>query len=271
MTHSSCLQGKVAEAPSFEKEILIWRTSIAVGPYVKNQPEQKQAKRKGKPLVPKGKVAEAPSFEKEREYFQKVDAFELLEESPSPKNFGTWATGNQTLTDPIPHVSSRLEKWLFSKKLNFNFGPSSTLSKILETPAAQMDSIYSDGLDFSSLRTPEKCNPISGSDVHEGCEDVNAAIRKLSLASTSSDLDPIDPFSALLEICKQPAPSKFLDLFSKYWLVSIELIFSFSSTSKLHISYFCGLACKRRVSLVAMVRLCTSDFTQIPQYRNLLL
>ncbi|XWS42284.1 hypothetical protein CRYUN_Cryun16bG0001600 [Craigia yunnanensis] len=194
------------------------RISIAVGPCVKNQPQQKQARRRGRPPVPKGKVAEAPSFEKEREYFQEVDAFELLEESPSPKNFGTWATGNQTLTDHIPHVSSRLEKWLFSKKLNFSFGPSSTLSKILETPAAQMDSISSDGLDFSSLRTPEKSNSISSSDVDEGCEDVNAAIRKLSLASTStsSDLEPIDPFSALLEICKQPAPSKFLDLFSKY-------------------------------------------------------
>ncbi|XWS64411.1 hypothetical protein CRYUN_Cryun05aG0002300 [Craigia yunnanensis] len=199
------------------------RTSIAVGPCVKNQPQQKQTRRRGKPPVPKLIYAQcssnldatnhlnflsfisyvvtqlltarSPSFEKEREYFQEVDAFELLEESPSTKHFGTCATGNQTVTDPIPHVSSRLEKWLFSKKINFSCGPSTTLSKILETPAAQMDSIYSDGLDFSSLRTPEKCNLVSTSDGDEGCEDINAAIRKLSLASTStstsSDLDHI--------------------------------------------------------------------------------
>ncbi|XP_022720153.1 serine/threonine-protein kinase haspin homolog [Durio zibethinus] len=194
------------------------RTSIAVGPCEKNLPQPKQAKRRGKPPVPKGKFPEPLSFEEEREYFQEVDAFELLEESPSPKHFGTWATGNQTVTAPIPHVSSRLEKWLFSKKMNFSCGPSSTLSKILEAPASPMDSIYSDGLKFSSLRTPEKCNPISTSGGDDGCQDINAAIRKLSLASTptSSDLDHVDPFSALLEICQQSAPSKLLDLFSKY-------------------------------------------------------
>ncbi|KAK6242911.1 hypothetical protein QUC31_009320 [Theobroma cacao] len=181
------------------------RTSIAVAPCVKNQPQQKQAKRRGKPPVPKGKLAEPPSFEKEREYFQEVDAFELLEESPSPKNFGTWAMGNQSVTDLVPLVSSRLEKWLFSKKLNFSCGPSSTLSKILETPAAPLDSIYSDDLDSSRLRTPEKSIQISASSVDGGCEDINAAIKKLSLV-TSSDLDGVDPFSALLEICQQLAP-----------------------------------------------------------------
>lgn len=195
-----------------------------------------------------GKLAEPPSFEKEREYFQEVDAFELLEESPSPKNFGTWAMGNQSVTDLVPLVSSRLEKWLFSKKLNFSCGPSSTLSKILETPAAPLDSIYSDDLDSSRLRTPEKSIQISASSVDGGCEDINAAIKKLSLV-TSSDLDGVDPFSALLEICQQLAPLRFFELFSKYWLVSIQLIFSFSCRSKLHF-YFCGLA------LVAMVWLC---------------
>ncbi|XP_021282770.1 serine/threonine-protein kinase haspin homolog isoform X1 [Herrania umbratica] len=191
------------------------RTSIAVAPCVKNQPQQKQAKKKGKPPVPKGKLAEPPSFEKEKEYFQEVDAFELLEESPSPKNFGTWALGNQSVTDPVPLVSSRLEKWLFSKKLNFSCGPSSTLSKILETPAAPLDSIYSDDLDSSRLRTPEKSIQISASSVDGGCEYINAAIKKLSLA-TSSDLDGVDPFSALLEICQQLAPLRFFELFSKY-------------------------------------------------------
>nr|KJB81138.1 hypothetical protein B456_013G131100 [Gossypium raimondii] len=194
------------------------RISIAVAPCLANQPQQKQPRRRGKPPVPKGKAAEHSSLDKERAYFQEVDAFELLEESPSPKHFGTWATGNQTVTDPIPHVSSRLEKWLFSKKINFSCGPSTTLSKILETPAAPMDPIYTSGLDLSSVKTPEKFSPVSVIDADQGCEDIDAAIKKLSLASksTSSHLDRIDPFTALLGICEQPEPMKFLDLFSKY-------------------------------------------------------
>ncbi|MBA0873612.1 hypothetical protein Goshw_004689, partial [Gossypium schwendimanii] len=195
------------------------RISIAVAPCLANQPQQKQPRRRGKPPVPKGKAAEHSSFDKERAYFQEVDAFELLEESPSPKHFGTWATGNQTVTDPIPHVSSRLERWLLSKKINFSCGPSTTLSKILETPAAPMDPIYTSGLDLSSVKTPEKFSPVSVIDADQGCEDIDAAIKKLSLASksTSSHLDRIDPFTALLGICEQPEPMKFLDLFSKYW------------------------------------------------------
>ncbi|KAB2048701.1 hypothetical protein ES319_A13G129000v1 [Gossypium barbadense] len=194
------------------------RISIAVAPCLANQPQQKQPRRRGKPPVPKGKAAEQSSFDKERAYFQEVDAFELLEESPSPKHFGTWATGNQTVTDPIPLVSTRLEKWLFSKKINFSCGPSTTLSKILETPAAPMDPIYTSGLDLSSVKTPEKFSPVSLIGADQGCEDINAAIKKLSLASksTSSHLDRIDPFTALLGICEQPKPMKFLDLFSKY-------------------------------------------------------
>lgn len=191
-------------------------------------------------LCLQGKVAEPSSFDKERAYFQEVDAFELLEESPSPKHFRTWATGNQTVTDPIPHVSSRLEKWLFSKKINFSCGPSTTLSKILETPAAPMDPIYTSGLDLSSVKTPEKFSPVSVIDADQGCEDIDAAIKKLSLASTStsSHLDRIDPFTALLGICEQSEPIKFLDLFSKYWLVSLQLIVFVSSRRKLRIIYF---------------------------------
>ncbi|XP_039028600.1 serine/threonine-protein kinase haspin homolog, partial [Hibiscus syriacus] len=169
-------------------------------------------------------------FEYKNEYFLEVDAFELLEESPSPKHFGTWATGNQTVPYSIPHISSRLEKWLLSKKINFSCGPSSTFSKILETPAAPIDDIYTDDMDFSIVKTPEKCSPISisdgdqvcedisASDGDQGCEDINASIGKFSLASTttSSHLDRIDPFTGLLGICEQSAPLQFLDFFSKY-------------------------------------------------------
>ncbi|KAH1072860.1 hypothetical protein J1N35_025188 [Gossypium stocksii] len=81
-----------------------------------------------------------------------------------------------------------------------------------------MDPIYTIGLDLSSVKTPEKFSPVFVIDADQGCEDIDAAIKKLSLASksTSSHLDRIDPFTALLGICGQPEPMKFLDHFSKY-------------------------------------------------------
>ncbi|GMJ11734.1 Haspin-related gene [Hibiscus trionum] len=81
-----------------------------------------------------------------------------------------------------------------------------------------MDPRYADGSDFSIVKTPEKCNPVSTSDGDQGCEDLNASIRKLSLASTttSSHLDRIDAFTALLGFCEQSAPAMILDLFSEY-------------------------------------------------------
>ncbi|KAF5454243.1 hypothetical protein F2P56_023922 [Juglans regia] len=228
------------------------RTSIAVGTCVDYQPQGKQARRKGKPALPKGKFVQAPTFEKERAYFQEVDAFELLEESPSPKNFSTWAKGTQTNNIAIPRLSSRLEKWLISRKLNHTCGPSSTLSKILETPAMPLEPICGDDLNSSNLRTPEKSsmktnskllavhsrlssiladkdalerdhnskyrNLVSGSEGQRCCEDLEVAVRKLSLASTSVsfDGDQLDPFAALLAVCGQPSPSKLKDVFFKY-------------------------------------------------------
>ncbi|KAG2695927.1 hypothetical protein I3843_07G034600 [Carya illinoinensis] len=226
------------------------RTSIAVGTCVVYQPQGKQARRKGKPALPKGKFVQPPTFEKERAYFQEVDDFELLEESPSPKNFSTWAMGTQTNNIAIPHLSSRLEKWLISRKLNHTCGPSSTLSKILETPAMPLEPICGNDLNPSNLRTPEKSsmktnsqllavhsrlcsilvdkdalerdhnsqyrNLVSGSEGQGCCEDLEVAVKKLSLASTSVsfDSDQLDPFAALLAVCGQPSPSKLKDVFS---------------------------------------------------------
>ena len=197
----------------------------------------------------KGKFVQPPNFEKEKRYFQEVDDFELLEESPSPKNFGIWAMGSQNNNIAIPQLSSRLEKWLISKKLNHSFGPSSTLSKILETPAMPLEPICGDDFSSLNLRTPEKSsaktnsqtnailvdknvlewdinsqksNPVSLSEGHDGCEDIEVAVKKLSLASTSASLDrdQLDPFAALLAVCGQSSPSKLKDVFSNYWFVS---------------------------------------------------
>ncbi|XP_034896295.2 LOW QUALITY PROTEIN: serine/threonine-protein kinase haspin homolog [Populus alba] len=227
------------------------RISIAVAACVDNQPQQKQARKRGKPPVPKGKAVQPPNFEKEKQYFEEVDAFELLEESPSPKNSITWATGNETDAVVIPHMSSRLEKWLIAKKLNYSCEPSSTLSKILETPTMPpLGPMSGDDFSIVDVITPEKAVFETNSKLHsvhsrirsylpskgvlernslaqksssmfvgrEGCEDIEGAVKKLSLASTSSlsDHDYVDPVTALLAVCGQSVPSTLLEVFSKY-------------------------------------------------------
>lgn len=119
------------------------RTSIAVGASLVYRPELKKDRRKGKPPThPKGKNAKPPNFDKERLYFQEVDAFELMEESPSPKKVGSWIAGNATEDVPLPSICSRLEKWLHARRLNPRCDPSSTLSKILDTPTMKLETIY---------------------------------------------------------------------------------------------------------------------------------
>ncbi|GAU11411.1 hypothetical protein TSUD_344020 [Trifolium subterraneum] len=215
------------------------RTSIAVGASMVNQPELKKDKRKGKPPAhPKGKNVKQPNFDKEISYFQEVDAFELMEESPSPKKVGSWIVGNVAEEVPIPPLCSRLERWLYSRRLNSRCGPSSTLSKILDTPTMNLETIrdidfqFSDlklrSLDQSELRNSQSHNLKTGESkrslnnvIHiksEDSEDIEAGAKKLSLTSTSSSIydDHNNPFAVLLEICEQSAPSMLQDLFSRY-------------------------------------------------------
>ncbi|KAH1259197.1 Serine/threonine-protein kinase haspin [Glycine max] len=66
----------------------------------------------------------------------------------------------------------------------------------------------------SHLQTNEKMlSAPSG----KGSEDIEAAVKKLSLVSTSSSMDDdqINPFSVLLSICGQSAPSVLQDIFSR--------------------------------------------------------
>ncbi|KAJ7973216.1 putative Serine/threonine-protein kinase Haspin [Quillaja saponaria] len=192
------------------------RSSIACMIYL---PQMKPDKRKGKPALPKGKFVQPPNFEKERAYFEEVDAFELVEESPSPKKLDTWAVGNKTDSGPVPLLCTRLEKWLMSKKLNHGCGPSSTLSKILDTPSMALEPIA----DFDLPQTPQKSSVKINSQLYsdggnEGSKCIEAAVKKLSLISLSdsADSDKLDPFDALLAACGQLSPAKLHDVFSKY-------------------------------------------------------
>ncbi|CAK8544548.1 unnamed protein product [Lathyrus sativus] len=202
------------------------RISIAVGASMVYQPELKKDKRKGKPpAIPKSKNVKAPNFDKERLYFQEVDAFELMEESPSPKKVGTWIIGYNAEEVPLPSLCSRLERWLHSRRLNLRCRPSSTLSKILDTPTMNLEDRLR-SLDQSGLSNSQLSNFKSGESQRslnnasliesEGCEDVEAGLKKLSLTSTTSSIYDDNPFSVLLEICGQSAPSMLQDLFSRY-------------------------------------------------------
>lgn len=96
---------------------------------------------------------EPPDFTKEKNYFQEVDSFELLEESPSPRNFGTWAMG--TKHDIIVHdLSAILERWRITK-LASRHG-SRQLFKIMETPLVPSVHSSCSASDDLVAKTPER-------------------------------------------------------------------------------------------------------------------
>ncbi|XP_075520586.1 serine/threonine-protein kinase haspin homolog isoform X1 [Primulina tabacum] len=215
------------------------RTSIAAFAYVEYQPQKRKARRKSKPPLPKGKAKQPPNFDKERAYFEEVDAFELLEESPSPKKSSTWTTGDKTDT-VIPYLSSVLRKWLISKKLNRAYVFPCSLSKVLETPTPSQDPAHHDNHSSSILKylgkdsvevrlslnpthsslnsIQEKLDSSSGMLLEESCEDIGIAVSKLSLTSRPSSVDDrhSSSFSALLTACGQSSPSTLADMLLSY-------------------------------------------------------
>ncbi|KAI3946822.1 hypothetical protein MKW98_003385 [Papaver atlanticum] len=222
------------------------RTSIAISsPCVRYQPPLRQQKGvKRKPPIPRKKNVIPTNFEKEKAYFQEVDSFELLEESPSPKTFCTWEMG-ATQSDylVLPKLNTRLGKWLVAKNLNFSCGPSSTLTNILKTPMMPLECINSEGPMISEEKTPErvarrlsldllplqtrssvidkdseKSKAEASTMVDEGCEEIQKSIERLSLTQRLSFFDDNqqDPFMSLLAACRQSAPSTLLDLFSQH-------------------------------------------------------
>lgn len=177
----------------------------------------------------------------------------MLEESPSPKS-STWASSQFDIA-AVPSLCSRIEKWLISRRSNYSLAPSSTLSKILETPLVSIEPISGNHLGNFKLKTPEKyarglggrlssiqkryISNLNDNDVietdsirgnrsaraedlsTEECENIEIAVKKLSLSSTSTSLHNyhLDPLNALLAVCGQSAPSTLKDAFSNYWLV----------------------------------------------------
>ncbi|KAL8166319.1 hypothetical protein V2J09_007818 [Rumex salicifolius] len=207
------------------------RLSIASTYYVAEQPQEHAQRRKLRPGIPKpkAKVLEPPNFEKERAYFQEVDAFELLEESPSPKKF-SWVIDNQFDNEALPTICTRLERWLHAKRESYL--PSSSLSTILETPAHRFDPIPYKGSCTStgklslprrnaSLGSVLSVQPHSGkasleltSVAEADLGGVESSIQKLSLSHPSEPLEDYqkDPFLQLLMECGQSSPLSFSEV-----------------------------------------------------------
>ncbi|XP_076937590.1 serine/threonine-protein kinase haspin homolog, partial [Bidens hawaiensis] len=181
------------------------RTSIACDHY-RPEKEKKPIRKHNKPPLAKATgVHPLHTYEKERAYFDEVDAFELLEESPSPQN-KTYVMGTKNSLLPS-HISTVLRKWLRNQT---TCAPSASLSKILETPETSRDfdaqTKHNSAFIGSVNRTGEKDS-----------EDLGFAIRNLSLSSRDSLLEEQwDPLLELLKVCGQSSPSTFSDVISEY-------------------------------------------------------
>ncbi|KAM0954574.1 putative non-specific serine/threonine protein kinase [Dioscorea sansibarensis] len=144
-----------SKRPSWNRSLSIRESIIvAVGDEFRPQPKQKGGRKIPKPGRGKKAVQEPTDFRKEKAYFQEVDSFELLEESPSPKQFSTWAMGRQH--DYFVHdLPSILERWRISK-LAYSCLPSQQLGRILETPTIPSVQSYN-GLSGNLFeKTPER-------------------------------------------------------------------------------------------------------------------
>ncbi|KAI3806141.1 hypothetical protein L1987_22034 [Smallanthus sonchifolius] len=211
--HGSCIQkNRVSLAPgkrvSWNRSLFTrGRTSIAVAACV---PEKEKPIRKNKPPLARAKGVPPQNYEKEHAYFQEVDAFELLEESPSPQN-KTWVMGTKNCVLPS-HISTVLKKWLHNRT------GTASLSKILETPELSVHNVV---LDFCSQNKCSSSFIGSTNRIEEigekDSQDLGFKIRNLSLSSQDSALDEQwDPLLELLKVCGQSSPSTFSDVISEY-------------------------------------------------------
>ncbi|XP_042401614.1 serine/threonine-protein kinase haspin homolog isoform X1 [Zingiber officinale] len=106
---------------------------VATGVYFRPQVKQRGAPKRGKKGGRAKKTGQdSPDFTKEKNYFLEVDSFELLEESPSPKNFSTWTMGAKQVA-AVHDLPAILERWKISKLVS-QCGSSQHLFKIMETP-----------------------------------------------------------------------------------------------------------------------------------------
>jgi serine/threonine-protein kinase haspin len=191
-------------------------------------------------LLQKNTHGGPPDLRKEKTYFEEVDAFELMEESPSPKNFGTWTRGiEQNIT--VHDLSAILERWKISKIARC--ATSSPLFDIMETPLlpSVLSNCSTDKYSGESFKTPEK-DRISGMHPTRRTIPSGYTINSLKNISAETSIDKsfselkikdeptrtsipslsgeaLTAFAQLLMVCGQSVPATLGDVFSTYWYV----------------------------------------------------
>uniref|UniRef100_J3MND9 non-specific serine/threonine protein kinase n=1 Tax=Oryza brachyantha TaxID=4533 RepID=J3MND9_ORYBR len=175
----------------------------------------------------------APDLRKEKTYFEEVDVFELMEESPSPKNFSTW-TREMEQNYVVHDLSAILERWKISKIANFV--ASKPLFDIIETPL--LPSVQSNFTLNDSYRTPEKdrgsrTNPtrrtipseFTGNSLKTIVSETSiiSSFRELNIKEETNDAnisslsaEAMTAFAQLLLVCSQSAPVTLAEAFSTY-------------------------------------------------------
>lgn len=179
-----------------------------------------------------------PDFSKEKAYFEEVDAFELMEESPSPKNFSSW-TRTMEQNHIIHDLPAILERWKISKLARR--ASSQPLFDILETPIVPSvcsNVTTSSSLFSNSCRTPEKTR---GLGTHNAGRAISVGYTDTSLKSIAEETsiimsfgkmhikeeptqdsipwngEALTAFDQLLMVCRQSAPVTLGEVFSAYW------------------------------------------------------
>ncbi|XP_044964707.1 serine/threonine-protein kinase haspin homolog [Hordeum vulgare subsp. vulgare] len=215
------------------------RESIFFAPGTNLQPQQKPCRALQRPPKPCNRVKKhlggPPDLSKEKAYFEEIDAFELMEESPSPKNFGTWAGGMEQSTT-LHDLSAILERWKIFKLARC--AASNPLFDIKETPLipSVISNCSTENYSEKGYRTPEKdrgsgmhpTRTILSSYTNDSTKNIASetsivtSFSELNIEETprtsipSSSGEALTAFAQLLTVCRQSAPITLAEVFSAY-------------------------------------------------------
>lgn len=217
------------------------RESIFFAPGTNIHPQQKPCRALNRPPKPCNRVKKTlggpPDLRKEKAYFEEVDAFELMEESPSPKKFVTWTRGiEQNIT--VHDLSAILERWKISKIAKC--ATSNPLFDIMETPLipSVLSNCSTDDYSGKSLKTPEKDResgmhptrriitseyPSNSLKNISGETSIDASFSELKIKEEptrtsipSLSGEALTAFAQLLMLCGQSTPATLAEVFSSY-------------------------------------------------------
>jgi serine/threonine-protein kinase haspin len=138
-------------------------------------------------------------LQKEKEYFEEVDAFELLEETPSPRKCTTWVMGTEQPAVPR-NLSTILARW----------GLSEITETSLENPVEKSLLPF-----FDKLAIEER----EGEDEVAGTQTVKPHVVQHGLPVGEDQ--HLSAFTQLLMVCKQTAPVSLHEVLSAYWYTFI--------------------------------------------------